>query len=392
MKAKDDRMDLIKRSCGREAGRAILLLAVLGLAGLAGCEGKYKPSLTDDEARKFIAKQKPLTPPALSVSGDTITLDDVMNERSRGHTLGEYLTAVAQNSDPETYQKTATTQVKGTLDGLIFKTLLYQQAKREGGNQMKEGLEKYGKTVWREYVVEHGGDESAAEEELRKDGLDRKSWNEQNQRFILTRYIRDLRRTKDQPVSHREMVEYYDRMKDTDFLVKPRLTFRLIDIQPSRLQLKDLTADRYSQALQLAKDLMARLAAGEDFVELAKQYSHDPMAASGGLWDSVDPESLAEPYSSLAAEVVKIEVGELKGPLSIKGHLFIVRLEAKTEQGYQPLAEVQAKIEKAIHADRDRQQDEKLQAEIADRAKVGQTDDFVNGCVAEMYRRSRAGK
>lgn len=382
-------MDLIRRTYGREAGKAILLLAVVGLAGLAGCEGKYKPSLTDDEARKFTAKQKPLAPPVLSVSGDTITLDDVLSVR--GRTLGDYLITLAQSSDPETYEKTATTQVKGTLDRIIFDTLLYQQAKREGGDKMKDGLEKYGKTVWREYVLEHGGDESAAAEELRKNGLDRKSWDEQNQRIILTRYIRDLRRTKGQPVSHREMVEYYDRMKDTDFLVKPRLTFRLIDIQPSRLQLKDLTADRYSQASQLAGDLMARLAAGEDLIELAKQYSHDPMAASGGLWASVDPESLAEPYSSLAAEVVKLKVGELKGPLSIKGHLFIVRLEAKTEQGYQPLAEVQAQIEKAILMDRDRQQDEQLQAEIAERAKVGQTDDFVNGCVAEMYRRSRAG-
>jgi hypothetical protein len=390
MKAKDDRMDLIKRSCGREAGKAVLLLAVLGLAGLAGCEGKYKPSLTDDEARKFIAKQKPLAPPVLSVSGDTITLDDVISVRARGRTLGDYLTTVAQNSDPETYEKIATTQVKGTLDRIIFDTLLYQQAKREGGDKMKEGVEKYGKTVWREYVMEQGGDESAAEEALRKNGLDRKSWDEQNKRIILIGYIRNLRQAKDQPVSHREMVEYYERMKDTDFLIKPRLTFRLIDIQPSRLQLKDLTADRYSQASELAKDLTAKLAAGEDFIELAKQYSHDPMAASGGLWESVDPESLAEPYSSLAAEIAALKVGELKGPLSIKGHLFIVRLEAKTEQGYKSLAEVQAEVEKAILADRKRQAEDELQAGIAERAKVGQTDDFVNGCVAEIYRRSRA--
>jgi len=387
-------MDLIRTRCGRWVNRGLVSWGLLGLAVMAGCSDKYKPSLSDDEARKFSAKQKPVPPPMLAVSGETLTVDTIRNYRAggTGSTLGDHLTYVAQNTDPDRFREVASKQIRTTLDNLIDETLLYQQAKREGGDKMKDGLAKAADQEWRRFVLEHGGDEAAAEEALRKlpTPTDRKGFKDQNKRMILVRYLVSLRLPMDQPVSHREMVEVYHRMKDKEFAIKPRLTFRLIDIQPGGLQLTDLTMDRHAQAQQMARNVMDKLATGEDFGELARQYSHDPMASSGGLWSSVDPQSLADPYDGLAAKAAGLAVGQVEGPIEMKGHLFIVRLEGRQEQGYQPLDQVQAKIEDRIRADRYRQAMDKIEADLAERAKVGQTTEFINGCVEEILRRSKA--
>ena len=383
-------MDVIRRWYGRSAIQGILVLGSLGCVVLAGCDSKYKPSLTDDETRMFSAKQKPVPPPAMAVSGETITVDTIYNYRKG--TFSEYLKKLALNSDWDTFKEVATKQIKAVLDNMIDEILLYQQAKREAGDKkkMEEGLDKATNSEWRRYVVEHGGDEATAEEALRKENIDRKEFDEKNRRAILISTLVSLRFPKDQPVSHREVVDYYNRMKDREFAVKPRLTFRLIDIQPARLQLTDLTMDRHAQAMELADDLMARLVAGEDFGQLARQYSHDPMAGSGGLWSSIDPQSLADPYDALAAKIEALPMGIVEGPIEIQGHVFIVRLEDSQEQGYQPLEEVQSRIEARIRSNRIKQAQDKLEAELAERAKVGQTGPFVEGCVAEIYRRSKA--
>ena len=386
-------MDGIQRLYGNATRQGAFLPLLLGLVLCAGCGEKYRASLTDDEARKFVAKQKPVPPPALAVSGETITVDMVYNSpkdlAGRQILLGPYLTGMARGSDWDEFRDSASKDVRTSLESMIYNTLLYQQAKREGGTKMKDGLEKAADRIWREFMVEHGGDAASAEDALRKMGIDRKEFKERRKREILTHYLISLRFPSDRPIGHKELAEYYNRMKAEQFVIKPRLTFRLIDIQPSKLKLTDPTVDRSEQARQVAEDLTAKLAAGEDFSQLARQYSHDPMASSGGLWNSVDPQSLAEPYDAVAAKASELPIGQVDGPLDIKGHQFIVRLEARQEQGYQPLEKVQYKIENQIRRDRYRQAQEKLEAELAERAKVGKTEEFVNGCVAELYRRSR---
>jgi len=383
-------MHVIPRWYWHSARQGLLALGLL-LVVAVGCAEKYKPSLSEDEVRKAAARQKPIPPPMLAVSGETITFDSIYNAPVAGRRirLGPYLTMMARNSDLETFREAAPREVRASLENLIHETLLYQQAKREGGDKVEEGLNKAADREWREYVVQHGGNEATAEKALQEEESDRKGFRESRKRLILTRYLLSLRLPANQPISHKEMVEAYNRMRDTVFVIKPKLTFRSIDIQPSRRPLADLSLDRYGQTLQLAKDLMAKLAAGEDFAALAKQYSGDPMAASGGLWDFVDPCSLVEPYDALAAKAMALPIGQVEGPIELRGHVFILRVEAKQEPGYEPLANVQDKVAEQIQHDRYQEAQQQLMAELADRAKVGQTEDFVNGCVAEILRRSQ---
>lgn len=365
----------------------------LALMVIVGCDKPYRSSLSEEEIRRLAARQKPLADLSLSVCGDTITYETLYNApmqvAGKRVTLGPYVGFIAGSADLETFKTKVRAQVRTALEGLIYDTLLYQQAKREGGKQLNEGVDKTAQMLWRQFVLENGGDEAAAEDVLKKQGLDRKQFNEHRKREILTYYLVSLRLKSDQPVSHRELVETYSRVKDRQFTIKPRLTFRTIQIQPSMLQITDPNGDRLQQARGIATKLMDRLAQGEDFARLANEYSHDPMASNGGLWASVDPCSLQGPYDRIAWIAMRLDPGQTKGPIEIGADVFIVKLEDKQEPGYLPLEQVQIQVQEQILRDRRRKAQEQLQAELAERAKVGQIDGFVEAFLAEVYRRSQ---
>lgn len=367
----------------------LLLIALL----VVGCDKPYKSSLSEEQIRRLTAKQKPLADVSLSVCGDTITYETLYNAPmqvgGRRVALGPYVSFVASSSDLETFKAKVRTQVRSAVEGLIYDTILYQQAKREGGKQLNEGVEKTAQMLWRQFVLENGGDEAAAEDVLKKQGLDRKQFNEHRKREILTYYLVSLRLKSDQPVSHRELVDWYSHTKDRQFAIKPRLTFRTIQIQSSMLQIIDPNVERLQQARQVASELMDRLAQGEDFARLASEYSHDPMASSGGFWASVDPCSLQGPYDRIAWIAMGLDPGQIKGPIEIGTDVFIVKLEHKQEPGYLPLEQVQGQVREQILRERRRKAQEQLQAELAERAKVGQIDDFLEAFLSEVYRRSQ---
>ncbi len=91
--------------------------------------------------------------------------------------------------------------------------------------------------------------------------------------------------------------------------------------------------DRREQALALAKDLYSQLEAGADFAELAKHHSHGFSANAGGLWKARDPKTLAQPYDILGQACAKLDPGQIAGPIEARGHVFVLKLEAKQQSG-----------------------------------------------------------
>ena len=123
-------------------------------------------------------------------------------------------------------------------------------------------------------------------------------------------------------------------MKNKYFAKASKIRFRLIDIQPDKLELEDPNDDPWQLGNRIVNQLLSLIKSGEDFGELAKKYSHGDWRAFGGLWRSLQPSSLAEPYDILAAEADKIEPGEVAGPIVTKQHIFIMKLQEKQIAGY----------------------------------------------------------
>jgi parvulin-like peptidyl-prolyl isomerase len=371
-------------------GTALCVLTVLGL--LAGCEGNEakKASLTEEEIRNLSYAPRPSRADELYVSGEVITCDDVMMPAfglmESTSAFKDKLMEMARVTEPEEFKELARPQVRQRLNANITNIILYRRAQRTLGDKVEETLENEAEKGLRRFVLDHGGNNAAADEALKAMGQSRTSYKQRWKRQALAEYAYSSRIPRHRPITYSELVEAYDRMKDPSFAVPGSIQFRLIDISVARMALADPNNDPVAAARALAESLVARAMEGEDFGELAREYSHGFRAEAGGLWTPRDPESLAASYTVLADAAKRIEVGEIAGPLEAPEHLYIMKLEAKTEQSYQPLAEVQDQVERQIATDRNMEVLAKLEAELMQQVAAADTDRFLDFCLERLYR------
>ncbi len=377
--------------------RKSAFLSVLMLLLIGSCQGG-KSGLTSAELERTALMQKiELVEAAgglvLMVGGETVTSDEIIEspvERSEAVVpLAEHLKPIAQMSDPEQFKEQARGQVEEILTTKILEILLYQDAKRQAGKNIDEGLEMAAEMEWRRFVLDYGGDQAKADEALKEMGMDQKRFKEQHKRAILIQSHIASNMADERPVTYRELIECYNQMKDEYFARPAMIRFRLIDIQPARLEALNPNKNRRELAKELANDLLGRIKAGEDFSELAKQYSHGHRRQFGGLWKPVQPQSLAAPYNILAVVAEKANAGQIAGPIETSGHVFIMELEEKQLEGYEPFEKVQRNVEEKVIFDRRSKVIDGLRAKLMQQAKFGETGEFIDFCLEEIYQMSK---
>jgi len=371
-------------------------LPVLMLLFTGGCDSGQK-RLTDAELERVALTQKIELVEAggglvLMVGGQTLSSDEVIG--SPMHLSGRAVTAIdhfkplAQVSDLEQFKARARSQLEEILIDKISSILLYQYAKRQAGEGVDEALQKAAESEYRKFVLDFGGNQAKADEALEKRGMDKKSFIDAQKRNILIDSYVTTKLPANTPITYDELRDCYDRMKDKSFAKVARITFRLIDIQPARLEVADPNADRMRLAEELAGQLLARVESGEEFGALAKQYSHGDWKEFGGLWRPVQPASLAAPYDILAAQAEKIEPGQVVGPIVANGHVFILKLEDKQSAGYEPFEKVQEQVEQQVSFERRNEVFQRLNAGIIRQAELGRTDKFIDFCLEKIYRKA----
>jgi parvulin-like peptidyl-prolyl isomerase len=376
-----------------------LLLSLLMLLFIFGCDSE-KSGPTDAELDRIALTQKIELVKAegglaLVVGGETITSGEIIGSRAEFNRQmivpRDYLGPLAQANDIEKFKSLAKPALEEIVTKRITRVLLVQHAKRQAGTNVDEALEKAAESELRKYVLGFGGNEAKADEELEKLGLDRESFKESQKKSLLINWYLGSELADARPVTYREMVDCYNEMKDEYFARVAKITFRLIDIQPDKLDVSEAPLDRDQMAVGLANELITRLKIGEDFTELAKQYSHGHRKAFGGLWPSVQPDSLAAPYNILAAEAQKIEPGAVAGPIVVEGRVFVMKLEEKQAAGYEPFenADVQDLVERKVLLDRRSTVQGRLEAKLREEARLGRADEFVDFCLEKIHTMSR---
>jgi parvulin-like peptidyl-prolyl isomerase len=93
---------------------------------------------------------------------------------------------------------------------------------------------------------------------------------------------------------------------------------------------------------QRAGALKQRLAAGEKFDELAKQFSQGSGATSGGDWGWQQPGELRK---ELRAAVEKLQAGQISEPIRMDDDVYLLKLEERQAASQTPLAKVYAELE-----------------------------------------------
>ncbi len=368
---------------------AYVSILVLLLAG--GCSGD-KLSSAEIERRTITQKIQLVEATGgfvLMVGGETLTSDEVIETPADlGGTYVvplEYFKPIAQTNELEQFKQRVKIQLKNILMSKISNILLYQEAKREVGENLEVALDKQADKAMREFVMKYGSDQIKADEALKANGMDWNSFKEQQKKSMLIQWYISKKTPNDRPIAYGELVDQYNQMKDEFFAIPAFIRFRLIDIQPEKLKLWKM-GERSKLAELLANRLLERLKSGEDFTQLAKRYSHGPMREFGGLWKPMQPDSLAAPYDLIAAKSENLEPGQISDLIVTKEHIFIMKLEDKQLGGYEPFHKVQEQVRRKIEIDHQNEVFEKVNAELLQQAELSNTDEFVDFCLDKIYQ------
>ena len=383
-----------------------IFLLVLMLLLIGGCDDGNSRLTNAQLERRAITQKIELVEAAggfvLMIGGETLTSDEIIETRTplNGMFVSpiEYFGPIAQANEFEQFKERARGELEEILMAKISYILLYQHAKRYNDKReakdkiSDEGLERMVDYGLRMSVLDHGGDQAKADEALKQNRMDRESFKEKVRRDILIQEYRRSIWPADRPVTYRELMDCYNRIKDKYFARVARIRFRLIDIQPARLEVTDPNEDRWQLGKERANKLLELIKSGEDFGELAKQFSHGDWREFGGLWRPVQPSSLAAPFDILAIEAERIKPGQVAGPVVTKEHIFIMKLEEKQIAGYEPFEQVQELVEEKVLLDRRNEVFDKLNAEIRREAKLRRTDKFIDFCLEKIYRISNTSE
>lgn len=373
-----------------------VFLTLLALLLTVGC-GKEEPKYTAEELANTPFAQRDGLPEVsggfvLVVSGETITTDEMIKMPIERNgvilPLIDYFRPIAQRTSFEQFEITARTEFENMLVRNISNILLYQEAIKDAGEQIEGPLEKAIEAEVRKFIVRYDNDYAKAEEALSQAQMNWQSFREWQKKMILSQSYIAKQLPTPTPVTYSEMIAYYNQVKDERFAIKAVLRFRLVDIQPAKIEATGENQNKIEMAKELANELLRRINAGEDFGELAKEYSHGHRAMWGGLWPQLDPSSLAEPYDILAAEAWKIKVGQIAGPIETTGHIFIMKLEEKQATNVEPFEKVQKQIEEEIIFEREMRSREEIVAKLVQQASIGNKDDFVDFCLRKIYQMS----
>ena len=361
-----------------------------------GCDSGTQAGLTNAELERIAYAQnielaETAGKPVLMIGGEAVTCEEIINSPTE---LGElfvspveYFKPIAQLIELEQFKERTRLPLKEILTNRISNILLYQHAKRQFGDNPEESLDKAAESELRKLLLQFGGDQAKADEWLKNNRLDRKSYKERQKRSILIDWYVGSKLRDDRPITYRELKNRYEQIKDEYFYGQALIQFRLIDIQPAKLEATDPN-ERWQLAEKAADELLARIKAGEDFAELAKQseYSHGHMREFGGLWKPVKPDSLAPPYNVLATAAQKTEPNQVAELIKTPEHIFIMKLEQKQSAGYEPFEYVQGYVRQAVLVERQHELLDKLNAIVKQQADLGQTDEFIDFCLEQIHQ------
>ena len=104
--------------------------------------------------------------------------------------------------------------------------------------------------------------------------------------------------------------------------------------------------DKTPSVDERGRDILKKLADGEDFAALARVHSADSHAKDGGLWKNVKPEESFRP--EIVQVVSKLRPGEVSHLINLDGWGFIVRKEEETKARQLSFAEAYDKIAATI--------------------------------------------
>lgn len=275
---------------------------MLGLGGLtviffllSGLSARWSP-----------AERVKLGPIRAVVNGVIITDDDV---RKRA--------AVALSEAREKYKgvsflEKADEILSEVLDELIDRQLLVQEAKKltKGNPALEAAFDKELDAFMKE-AVDKVGSISKFYEIATKEGINPVEKKQELKEDLMADTLLKEFAYKKISISPKEVRDYYLKHKE-EFSEEKEVKVRQVLIKA----LPD-----FREAEKKAREVYQKAKAGEDFEELAKQFSQGPRAASGGLWEHNEVKQWITELREVALAMDEGEISEpIRSPIGF--HIF----------------------------------------------------------------------
>ncbi len=322
----------------------------------------------------------------LSIESTAITSDELIAP------VKSELDNLAAGGDFETFRKKARELLADVLLQKITDIKLYEKAKAAlPVNIDDEVVQKIADQEVQKFIARCGGNYATAEQILKKMGLTWPEFYKQQRRTILVQAFLSDEMKIEKPITHSELVQYYNSIKNESYAKDEMYEFRLIDLDVEKFKdANDPNSKGDQKAIELAGQIEQKIRKGEDFAGLAKKYSNDESAKEGGLWKPIRPGSLVEPYNKIEAAVKDMNEGGVSVPIFAENHIFIVKLEKKRAQSSEPFEKVQAEVETRYILERRQKMVNDMIKKIVAQVDLSYADHFLDFCVEQAWR--SAGK
>ncbi|MEY3898049.1 MAG: hypothetical protein RLZZ214_3570 [Verrucomicrobiota bacterium] len=213
------------------------------------------------------------------------------------------------------------------IQELIDRQIILDEFKQLGASIKPNLIDEEIKRQMREL---YNGDEVKFREELKRSRLTMEGYREMTREKMVVQAMRAQQFSDAPPPLPNEVEKEYAEIKSTlRDVSKDVISFQKIFIPASDAENPLATPETQ---LALSEDVAKKLTDGADFTELAKTYSKDAFAETGGLQENVPRVDLSPEF---AAIIFDVPVGKIVGPLLDPQGFTIVK-PTKIELGPSP--------------------------------------------------------
>jgi len=258
--------------------------------------------------------------------GDDIILQSEVEDRA-----APLLADVASIANAGEREARSSSIRREVLDRLVDDQLLAQQATELKLTVSDDEIDRAIQQIRRDYGLNDG----QLRDELRKQGLSMTTYRMNTKKEILKYRVLNIAVGSKINVGDSEVQSYYDRhMKSSNVQVRASHIFIAIP--------EDADNASVLEREKLAKSLLERAQAGEEFAKLAREYSQDAgTRADGGDLGFIGRDILPKPLEEL---LFSMKIGDVRGPVRADRGFHVIMLVDKRTKDAKPFADVQDEI------------------------------------------------
>ncbi|MGH9803550.1 MAG: peptidylprolyl isomerase [Candidatus Acidiferrales bacterium] len=253
------------------------------------------------------------------------------------------------------------------LEELIESEILWQKAARAGVQASDAEVEA------RLREIRAAQSSESFEQQLETQGMTLGDLRAELRRQVAIRKLLDRTFESSTAVTEQEVREHYEQYKNHFRAIETQFRVAHILITPGRdpevRNLRSQDAGTEEEARRKVQFLLERLLAGDDFNELARNYSEDPTTALAGGDLGFFPESaLAQTEPALRSALQRMSVGEVAGPVRTREGYQLLKLVERTPPGQRDFSDPE--VQKTIRERLRRQKRQLLEAAYVEQART----------------------